>query len=371
MSEFHGIVFAYDSTPELGNLVRSRTSASLPFCARYRLIDFALSSMKNAGIYNVGVIMQRDYQSLLDHLGSGKDWDMSRRIGGLSLLPPFGLPEYHSGAYYGTIEALNAVSTYVRDIKEKYVVMMHGNLAASLDLSDICRRHVASGADITAVCSRETPEHVHHCFVPDENGFAERMIFDCREAKEGGLSSLEAYVISKELLVKLMESCRANNRLHFHRDALDGFITGGGRIGIYVHEGYGRPILSTEEYYRSSMDMLCPEKRASLFPAGRPVRAKSHEDVSTYYGEKARSVNSLVSDGCIIEGTLENCLISSDCRIGKGAVLRNCIVMRGSVIGEGAVLDSVIVDKDCVISAGQTLKGTEKLPFVIPKFSRL
>ena len=371
MSDFHGIVFAYDSTPELGNLVRSRTSASLPFCARYRLIDFALSAMKNAGIYNVGVIMQRDYQSLLDHLGSGKDWDMSRRIGGLSLLPPFGLPEYHTGAYYGTIEALNAVSTYVSSIKEKYVVMMHGNLAASLDLGDICRRHIISGADITAVCSRETPDHVHHRFVPDEKGFAERMIFDCRKANADGLASLEAYVISKELLVKLMEDCRVNNRLHFHRDALDGFISGGGRIGVYVHEGYGRCIMSTGEFFRSSMDMLCADKRASLFPSDRPVRAKTHEDVSTYYGENARSINSLISDGCIIEGTLENCLVSSDCRIGKGAVLKNCIVMRGTVIGEGAQLDSVIIDKNCTVSADQTLKGTEKLPFVIPKFTKL
>lgn len=108
MSDFHGIIFAYGSVNELGELVKTRTAASLPFCGRYRLIDFALSSMMNAGIHDVGVIMQRDYQSLLDHIGSGKDWDMGRRIGGLRMLPPFGLPEYHRGDYTGTIEALNA-----------------------------------------------------------------------------------------------------------------------------------------------------------------------------------------------------------------------------------------------------------------------
>ena len=134
MSDFHGIIFAYGAVPALGELVRRRTASSLPFCGRYRLIDFALSSLMNAGIHDVGVIMRRDYQSLLDHLASGKDWDMGRRIGGLRMLPPFGLPEYHRGDYTGTIEALNAVSTYIHDINAKYIIMMHGNTAANIDL---------------------------------------------------------------------------------------------------------------------------------------------------------------------------------------------------------------------------------------------
>ena len=151
MKGFHGIIFAYNASSALGSLVTERTAASLPFCGRYRLIDFALSSLRNAGVFDVGVIMQRDYQSLLDHIGSGKDWDMDRRIGGLRMLPPFGLPEYHTGNYTGTIEALNAVSTYISDVKEKYIVMMHGNLAANLDLGDVIESHIKSGADITRV----------------------------------------------------------------------------------------------------------------------------------------------------------------------------------------------------------------------------
>ena len=116
MKDFHGIIFAYSTAPELRELVSVRTSASLPFCGRYRLIDFSLSSMRNAGILDVGVIMQRDYQSLLNHLAGGKPWDMSRRSGGMQILPPFGLPEYHRGNYAGTMEALNAVSSYIKDI---------------------------------------------------------------------------------------------------------------------------------------------------------------------------------------------------------------------------------------------------------------
>lgn len=370
MSDFHGIIFAYGSTPELGELTRSRTAASLPFCGRYRLIDFALSGFMNAGIHNVGLIMQRDYQSLLDHLGSGKDWDMSRKMGGLKMLPPFGLPEYHTGNYTGTIEALNAVSTYVHDIKEKYVVMMHGNTAANIDFSAVISRHVKSGAGITAVCTRQTPDYRHHRYVTDENGFVKNMIFN-QTAPGEGVAALEAYVISKELLIQMMDACAASNRYHFHRDAIADYLASGGKISVYIHEGYARRIHSVESYFGANMDMLNSDNRLSLFPPSRPVRAKSHEDVSTYYSVHARACNSLIADGCIVEGELDNCIVFSGCRIEKGAKLSNCIVMRGSCIGQGVSLSAVIVDKNCSVSPYQTLMGSNKLPIVIPKNSKI
>ena len=370
MSDFHGIIYAYGASPELGELVKSRIAASMPFCGRYRLIDFALSSMANAGIHNVGVIMRRDYQSLLDHIGSGKDWDMDRRIGGLRMLPPFGLPEYHTGNYTGTIEALNAVSTYISDIKEKYIVMMHGNLAANLDLNDVIESHLKSGADITAICTDLTPEYRHHRYLMDADGFARGMVFSQTEAGQGK-ASLEAYVISKELLVAMMDACRAANHHHFHRDAIAAYLASGGKVNVYMHKGYARRIMSVESYFKTSMDMLKKENRVQLFPKDRPVRSKSDEAVSTYYGEGAVSKNSLVADGCIIEGELSNCIVFSDCRIEKGAKLSDCIIMRGGVIGEGVSLTNLIADKNCEIEPFQTLAGSRKFPIVIPKNSKI
>lgn len=370
MSDFHGIIFAYGAVPELGELVRRRTASSLPFCGRYRLIDFALSSLMNAGVHDVGVIMQRDYQSLLDHLGSGKDWDMGRRIGGLRMLPPFGLPEYHQGAYTGTIEALNAVSTYVREINAKYIVMMHGNTAANLDLRDAMADHLRSGAEITAICTECTPEYRHHRYLPDADGFARSMIFNQSEAGEG-LASLEAYIISKELLVSMMDACLAAGHYHFHRDAIAAYLASGGKVRVYLHRGYAKRIMSTESYFKAGMDMLKPECRAELFPAERPVRTKSHADVSTYYGERSVCRNSLAADGCQIEGEVESCIISSDVRIGRGAKLTNCILMRGCDIGEGVILNNVIADKYVSVSPYQTLMGSSSLPIVIPKNSKI
>ena len=369
MLDFHGIIFAYRAAPALGELVSRRTAASLPFCGRYRLINFPLSSMMNAGIRDVGVIMQRDYQSLLDHLGSGKPWDMSRKDRGLRILPPFGLPEYHKGNYAGTMEALIAVKAYVRDIPQKHVVLMLGDLVANIDLQPILEQHLRSGAEITAICSDHTPSGVRHRFVVGEDGFVKTALYDVKGGE--GLASLEGYVIEKETLLRLMEYCHAHNLYRFHRDGLGRFLAEGGRMGVAVHPGYAEMINSVEIYYRASRDMLDSDKRHELFPADRPVRTKNHEGVSTYYGEKAVSRNSLVADNCIIDGEIDNCIVFSGVRIGAGAKLKNSIIFRNNVIEENVELNYVIADKDCSFTAGTSLCGSEKLPLVVAKGKKI
>lgn len=369
MNAFHGIIFAYSAEPELGELVRERTAASLPFCGRYRLIDFALSSMANAGIRDVGVIMQRDYQSLLDHIGSGKSWDMSRKSGGLRMLPPFGLPVYHRGNYTGTIEALNAVSTYIKDIKQEYVVLMLGNLCANVDLQAAMKKHIDSGAEITAICSADRADGSHFRYVEGENGLVSAIRFDCGEGE--GVDALECYIINKKTLVGMMDRCRELNQHRFHRDAIARFLAEGGSMDLYLHRGYCSVIHTVQDYYRANMDMLCSDKRRDIFPTDRPVRTRNHEEVSTYYSENAYSRRSLVADNCIIEGTVENCIVFSGVHIGKGAKLSDCIIMRGCEIGGWCELNHVIADKNCSFTPGTTLTGSPKLPFVIPKGSEI
>ncbi len=368
MGKYHGIIFAYKDAPELGDLTRERTVASLPFCGRYRLIDFALSSMKNAGITDVGVIMARDYQSLLDHIGSGKEWDMNRRSGGLRMLPPFGLPHAHSGNYAGTMEALNAVSAYIRDIPQDNVVLMLGSLIANVDLSAAIAQFEAGGADITAICSDGQTVGLNHHYLLGEDGLVKDIhVYRGDEGKE--LKSLECYIIRKNVLLRLMDETLARNHYAFHRHAIIGFLGDGGKMDIYRHNGYVCAVRTVEQYYNASMDMLCAEKRHQIFPADRPVRTKTHEEVSSYFGEHAVSKNSLIGDNCIIEGELENCIVFSGCRIGAGTRLHNSIIMRGVTIGENAELNYVIADKYARFSDRTVLTGNAKLPTVVPKNS--
>lgn len=370
MNDFHGLIFAYYTNPNLRTLVSMRTAASLPFCGRYRLIDFSLSSLRNAGIIDVGVIMQRDYQSLLDHLGGGKAWDMARRSGGLRMLPPFGLPEYHRGNYSGTMEALIAVRSYIEDIPSKYVVLLLGNMCANIDLTKPMEQHRRSGAQITAICTRRTDEGFRMTYRQGEDGFVKDLLVDTADPREGAVS-MEAYIINKDTLLQMMEDCRKNSLFIFHREAIARFLANGGRMDVYMHEGYAALLRSVESYFKANMDMLDPAIRHELFPADRPVFTKVREEVSTYYSTSSFSRNCLVADNCIIEGSIENCIVFSGARIAKGARLKNCIVMRGCTIGADSSLDYVIVDKDVTFSPNTVLTGNEKLPIVVPKGSKL
>lgn len=366
MINLHGLILADRSSRDLRELVMCRTSSSLPFAGRYRLIDFALSSLQNAGVRDVGVVMQRDYQSLLDHIGSGKEWDMSRKRGGLRLLPPFG----SNGEYEGVIDALENVRGYIEDIKQDYIALMRGSLAASIDLGAVMYQHVKTGADVTAVCSNATPEGTHHRFLVGEDGFA-REIMLRRTGPGEGVATLEVYIMSKDMLLGIIDRC--DNALYhkFHRDGLGGLLSAGGKIGIYMHNDYAVHISTVNGYYKASMDMLNRELRNQLFPESRPVRTKGRSDVSTYYGDQAVSRNSLVADGCIIEGSLENCVIFRGVRVGAGAVLKNCIIMQDTVVSDGVELNYVISDKDAFISDGVALSGSPRLPLVLPKGSRV
>ncbi len=366
MKDYHGIIFAYSADNELRELVSVRNTAALPFCGRYRVIDFALSSLRNAGIFNVGVIMQREYQSLLNHLGSGKPWDMSRRVGGLRILPPFGLPENHSGKYDGTVEALNAVARYIKSVPQNHIILLKGNICANLDLDAAIELHESSDTPITAICAKHASIGLHHRCVLDENGYVKKMLFDRVNDCEG-VASLDGYIIHKDLLLKLMDMCKAANLFRFHKDAIATYIREGGKMNAYVHEGYAGTINSVEAYYRISMDMLNADNRRSVFNPMRPVRTKIHEEVSTYYGENAVSRSSLVADNCIIEGEIQNCIVSSGARIAKGAKLRNCIIMSDCTVGEGCELCYVIADKHVSFSENTVLTGAISLPVVVPK----
>lgn len=231
MSKVHGIVYAYHSSPRLGDLTRYRTNASLPFCGRYRLIDFALSSLSNAGVHSVGVIMQRDYQSLLDHLGSGKAWDLSRRSGGLHLLPPFGVNT--RGDYTGTAEALNAVISYVRNIPESEIVLMPADIVCNLDLAAAIAQHDASGCGITAICRGGAVTGEHHRYLTDAHGRVTKLITSASAG--AGVAAMEIYIVNKDVLLSILDFCAQENRFHFHRDGLFEYLGRGGTMDVFLH----------------------------------------------------------------------------------------------------------------------------------------
>lgn len=365
-TDLHGIISAYRTSPDLGVLVHGRTVSALTFAGRYRLVDFALSSMRLASVRNVGVIMQKEYQSLLDHIGSGKAWDFSRKDGGMTLLPPFSLDAARSGVYTGLLEALLAVESYVQRIQEQYVTIMPGNLAANIDLRAVLKEHIDSGAGITAVCAKGVPNGEHHRYITDETGDVLEMHYR-RIGEREGLADLETYIVNKNVLLEMIDHAASHMRYRLHADGIAGYLDRGGKMHTYVHEGYAMQINTVQDYMEANMHMLRRDARMSLFPLDRPVLTKDRADVSTYYAETSKVRNSLISDGCYIEGIVENCVIAPGVHIGKGAMLSGCIIMRDTHIGENVRLKNVISDKFAQIKPGEVLVGSDSVPLVIPR----
>lgn len=360
----HGIIFADRLAPELKELTLPRTAASLPYAGRYRLIDFPLSAMQNAGVHDVDVIMQRDFQSLLDHVGSGKTWDMSRRRGGLRLLPPFDSADTERGGQ-GTMGILLSIKNYIRDIRQDYVVLCSGTLAANLDLSAVMQSHLDTGASVTAVCTNVIPPgSPAKRLIADENNYVTEIPHGVSDI---GLASLEVFLMSQQTLIRAMEICSEAGCSCSHYFALRALIEEGCAISAFIHEGYAKQIRTVSDYYTSSMALLGSDVRRELFTSERPVNTKVRSDVGAYYGDSGKVSNCLIADGCRVEGEVKNCLLFRGVVVERGAYLENCIIMQDSVVGAGARLAHVISDKDTQILGGTSLLGSPEEPIIIPK----
>lgn len=367
MNDLHSIIFAYRSNPDLRELSSQRNTCSIPYGGRYRVVDFMLSNMVNAGVTDAGLIVHANYQSLLDHLGSGKDWDLSRKHGGLRILPPFGYSTKHrEGVYRGRMDALAGVYSYLKNIRQDYVVLAGGDLAANLPMREIHERHIQSGADITAVCARmpkSDPKSSTYFTLGADGRVADVAVNPFAPA---GCESLEVYVMSKALLLSLVDHCAAHNISSFSEGVLLNMVHSL-KIMPYLFDGYAARLQSVAGYFARSMELLDPAVRADLFRTDRPIKTKDQSNPSTYYGTDGRSVNSLVSDGCVIEGEVINSILSRGVKVEAGAKVENCILMQGTTVQQGAVLKYTITDKSVRVNSGRMLMGHETYPLAIAK----
>ena len=368
MNGLHGIIFSYEKKPGLRELVEVRMAASIPFGGRYRVVDFMLSNLQNAGVTDVGVVLQGNYQSLLDHLGNGKTWDMSRKYGGLRLLPPFGIDRGRSGEEFrGKMEALASVRSYLEEIRQDYVVLVDSDLSANISLGEVFEAHMASGADITCVCESSYLHTEDATFFQlDESGRVTTTL--CDPKKPEGYHSLEIYILSKELLLRLVDECDAEDKISFRRDVLSGMCD---KLNIrgYVFNGRAAQIRTVKEYYDRSMDLLDRRLHRELFAAIRPVRAKEDDEAPTYIAPETKCVNSMIADGCVIEGTVESSILFPGVTVEKGAVVRNSVLFKNVSVGANASVSHIIADKNVTIREGVALTGNENYPMVVAKNS--
>lgn len=367
-----GIIFpnSYDAlVPELVNV---RLMASIPFASRYRLIDFILSSMTHCGIDNISVLVNNNYHSLMDHLGSGREWDLVRKNGGLNIFPPFA--EKESKPFTGRVGALAGLLEFLRDEKEKYVVMTDTNIAVNFNFNDMLREHIESGADVTVAYNQQVlPEYFLKSLNNDkgyyytfniENGRVTKIYVN---AKETGIQnfSMNMFVIERELLIDLINTAFVRGQEFFERDVLLPQLN---KLNVhaYKYDGYVARICDMKSYFDENMKLLDDYNLDALF-SGAPIYTKIRDDNPTRYIEGAKVQNVMAADGCVIEGEVENSILFRGVKIAKGAKVKNCILMQGTVIEAGVNIEYLITDKDVRITAGKEMRGTDSFPVYIGK----
>lgn len=370
MNNLHGLIFAYRSNKELRELTQHRNTCSIPFGGRYRLVDFMLSSMVNAGVTDVGLIVHSSYQSLLDHVGSGKDWDLSRKHGGLRILPPFGYADALSSDYYGRMDSLSGVRSYLDNIRQDYVILAGGDVAANLPVQRIYEQHLSTKADITAVVTCQSIGEPRSCTYLSTKPDGRVTDVFVHPKSPMGCEAMEVYILSKPLLLSLVDHCAAHN-IHSFSEGVILAMKDRLHIHTYQFDGYVGRFHTLGAYFEHSMDLLDPAVRSSLFDPRFPIKTKDQSNPSTYYGPDAHASNSLIADGCKVEGEVDHCVLFRGVRVEKGARLSHCILLQGTTIGAGATLQYAITDKNVLINPGRMLMGHETYPIAIAKDSKV
>ncbi len=369
-----GIIFSNIHDTNLPELTRNRTMASVPFGCRYRLIDFTLSNMVNSNINNISVITHYNYQSLMDHIGSGKDWDLARRSGGIKILPPF-ITAYanNSNSLYTTrLEALKNVYSSISKITDDYVVLADCDVICNIDLKDMIKNHIDNNADITIAVKKVslTKEKAKINVIVDSDSNGKIVDF------KAGLNNFEGdadinlniMVMHRQYLQEIVLDAIAHNYNSLTKDILLKNVERH-TYRTYRYDGYFACISSSQDYYTSSMELINDSSvRAQLFGVrNRPIYTKVRNSAPTYYSPDAKVKNSLIADGCQIFGEVENSIIFRGTKIGKGTVVKNSILFQDTFTGENVTLNCVIADKNVVIRDNKTLSGDETLPFYLAK----
>lgn len=361
-----GIIFPNSYDDLVPEMVTERTMASIPFGGRYRMVDFMLSSMANCGIDNVTIVVKRNYHSLMDHLGSGREWDLTRKRGGLNMVPPYA--EAGVKMYAGRIEALASVVDYLEDQREKYVVMCDANIAVNFDFNALIEAHVKSGADVTMVYQRsEIPEGAkgdNYTIKVRDGRVTELLSNDFRPGVQN--LSMNIYVMEREALIQMVRDASVRGLVYFERDLLARNLELL-HVQGFEHTGYVARISDRRTYFEENMRLLDPANLDALFGQGGPIYTKVRDDAPTRYAMDCKVKNAMVADGCIIEGEVENSVLFRGVRIKKGAKVKKCVLMQDTVVEADAEVEYVVTDKNVEITAGKKLSGTDTFPVYVKK----
>ncbi|WP_028610401.1 glucose-1-phosphate adenylyltransferase subunit GlgD [Paenibacillus harenae] len=360
-----GVINLIHEPDKLERLTQGRCLATVPFGARYRLIDFVLSSMVNSGISNVAVFAHTKYRSLMDHLGSGKHWDLQHRQGGLFVLPPAtdDIQDFNRGDLFHFYQHRD----YFYRSAQEFVVITRSHMVCNIDFEKVIQHHLEREADITVVCKRQEDlltGKARRVKLNEDGRIV--AIQDHFGRLESDINSMEMYVMRKELLMEIVETSLAQGQDHLVRHAILSRLDKL-KVHGYMYEGYLGVVNTLASYYRNSMKLLNPQVWKELFFQPGPIFTKVKDEPPARYLDGSRAVNSLIANGCRIEGTVINSILFRGVHIQKGAVVSNSIIMQNGIIGLNSIVQHSILDKDVRVEGNRDIRGADSSPFLAGK----
>ena len=362
-----GIIFANDGTMDV--LTDRRTMASLPFGGRYRQVDFALSNFANAGIHRIGIISRHNYQSLMNHIGSGEEWGLELEEGGLEFLTPYAMSTTDN--YRGKLESLHSAIGFLSyGNEDEYVIMTGSAILSNIDLTKVLESHIASGRDLTVVTKAGIADGnkvLDMALKLDSKGGIEDIAVDYA-APSDYVASMDIFVLSKRFLANQVREHIAHNLYHMDRDLVLGqWQKNAITINVYPFQGVALYNESLDEYFNNTLSLIEPHVRHDLFGYNHPIFTKVRDRVPSYYGESCRIADCIVADGCMLGGHVSHSVLFRQVTVCAGASVEDCVIMNDSVVGEGCHLKYVILDKDVTVRPGTQLIGAPNCPIVIKR----
>ena len=367
---YTGLCLSDPHPDRAGDGSKNRTLSAARIAGRYRLVDFMLSNMVNSRIYTIGMVLNSHYQSLISHIGMGKEWDLARKTGGVTFFPPY-LADERQSVNSELDGPLQRAAEYIMEVKDEYIVLADSSVVFNIDYRAAIEAHRKKGADVTAIFTKKaiTPGERENAVIFEiaDNG----RIYGVNRAPYSTNKqnvSLGSYIMRKGFFIQLTAGEKNCGMLRFSRILLAGALE---RLNVLAYEfkGYTVHISSIDTFFYYNMQILEGENRNALFDfEGRQIFTSLRDSLPTKYGKKADIKNSIISDGCRIDGTVINSVICRNVRIREGAVVKNCILQDDTVVEKDSMLDCVIADRSVMVSEHRSMMGSHTYPVYIERY---
>lgn len=366
MSEIMGIISLSESSEKLKDLTYSRTIATIPIGGRYRVIDFILSNMVNSGIINISISTEEKARAIYNYVGCGRYWDLDRKKDGLNIFNPEA-SSVDVAQKKGDIEVFKLMINHIKRSSQEYVLLSRSYMICNVDYKEMLEKHKESGADVTIMFKQmnNNSERFIDCdTINFSDGLEVMSIGKYLGKKKDYNISMEMYLMKKDLLVEIIEESIHLGDVKYLKETMLNQV---GRLKIfgYPFEGYLACINSLENYYKTNMEFLNRDIQDELFNGNGLIYTMVKDSPPAFYGDDSYTSNSFISSGCVIEGVVENSILSRNVHVKKGAIVRNCILMRDVVINKTSSINHMILEKDIVVGERKTLSGDENHPYIV------